>query len=371
MPPPASRPSPRGLAHTDGGRRSGVTIKSQLQDFVVQERLGYEPTGSGPHVWLRIRKAGLDTARVARLLGDAAGLRPMAVGYAGRKDRHALTSQWFSVALESRLEPDWAALLPRECEVLEVTRSQRKLRVGALKGNRFELVLRAITANRSTVDRRLEQVSEGGFANYFGPQRFGPHGANLAAAAALFTGQRRVRDRARRGLYWSAARSHLFNLVLAARVRDGTWDRILDGEVAMLDGTRSTFAADAGDVTLSERARGLDIHPTGPLWGRWGDRVRRVSGAAKALEWAVLEPHQLFRDGLEAARVAGARRALRVPVREMRWAWLSAVSDPDQVLRLECFLPAGSYATVLVEQVCGAVHDAARGEVNPVTAESR
>jgi len=179
--------------------------------------------------------------------------------------------------------------------------------------------------------------------NFFGEQRFGRQGDNVAQALAMFAGRRVKRDE--RTLLLSAARSALFNRVLSRRVADDAWDRALDGEVWMLDGSRSVFGPEAFEDALAARLVAFDIHPTGPLWGV-GEL--RSAGAVRELELAAIEGEEAFalRKGLEAAGLKQERRALRLRPEQLAWEW-----PAHDVLQLTFQLPPGSYATTVLEQV--------------------
>ncbi|GAB3732156.1 tRNA pseudouridine(13) synthase TruD [Luteimonas pelagia] len=328
------------------------------EDFRVGEIDAFQPSGSGEHVLLSIEKRGMNTAFVADLLARWAGVPAAAVGYAGLKDRHAVTVQRFTVQVPGREPPPVDALEAmagdapgQSLRVLASARHARKLPRGALAGNRFVLVLREVRGDRAVIDARLHAIREAGCPNAFGGQRFGHGGGNLAAALAMFDG-RRVR-REQRGLLLSAARSELFNRVLAARVEDGSWDRGLEGEVWMLEGSHSVFGPEPGSSELAARAAASDIHPTGPLWGRG---TPRVQGAARDVELQALsgDDAERFRAGLEAAGLRQERRALRARVADLAWHW-----PGGEALELAFSLPAGSYATALLAQL-GAVEDAGR-----------
>jgi tRNA pseudouridine13 synthase len=317
-------------------------IRAAAEDFRVDEVLGFEPDGHGDHAYLRVRKRDTNTEWLARQLARLAGVRSMDVGYAGLKDRRAVTTQWFSVCVAGRDEPDWRQMESDEVQVLEVARHARKLRRGALAGNTFEITVRELSGDRAAVEGRLARIAIEGVPNYFGEQRFGRGGANLERARAMFDGRLGRLRRHERSLYLSAARSWLFNLVVERRVEDGSWNRPLPGEVLMLDGTSSVFNIDEPDDEIRRRVDEQDIHPTGPLWGR-GPLLTR--GACRALEESVLAAQSSWRRGLEAAGLEQARRALRLRVRELGWAWLNQHS---LVLRFE--LPAGGYATGVLRE---------------------
>ena len=213
--------TPRGY----GPAPARAALSADPEDFRVTEIEKFHPSGEGTHAWLRIRKRGVNTEEVAAALARTAGTPRSAVGFAGMKDRLAVAIQWFSVDLAGRDEPRWTSVESEAIEVLDVARHSRKLRRGALLGNHFEIVLRDAAVSVAGLDERLREIRAGGIPNYFGPQRFGRDGANLRLARSLLVERRRIRDRFRRGLALSAARAHVFNRVLAARVGAGTGRR--------------------------------------------------------------------------------------------------------------------------------------------------
>jgi tRNA pseudouridine13 synthase len=333
------------LPSAHGAPRVTGRVRAAPEDFVVEEVLGFDPAGHGQHVLVQVRKRGVDTPRVATALAALAGVPAVGVGYSGLKDRRAVTTQWLSVDLAGRPEPDWAALGVEGVEVLAAHRHDRKLRRGAHRANRFVLTVRELAGDRAGLEARLARVAEAGVPNYFGEQRFGRGGANPAKAFALLRGEGRVRDRTERGLLLSAARAVLFNRVLAARVVAGSWDRALPGEVLMLDGRHSWFVADeVGDELRDRVARG-EVHPTGPLWGR-GEPGSQSE--ARAVEAAALECCEAWCEGLERAGLEQDRRALRVVPRDLAWEPLTG-----GVLRLSLTLPAGAYATTVLRELVG------------------
>jgi tRNA pseudouridine13 synthase len=318
-------------------------LRATPEDFLVEEVLGFEADGAGEHLLLRVEKRGANTLWVARQLARYAGIPARDVSYAGIKDRHAVAVQHFSLWLGKRAEPDWTALADPEFRVLSAVRHSRKLRSGALKGNRFRLIARDLSAPAIELESRFETIRAQGVPNYFGPQRFGRAGANIESAAKMFADPRVVRDRKLRGLFLSTARSLIFNAVLSRRVLDKTWNVILPGELCMLNGTHSVFHADTVDAELVTRCATGDVHPSGPLWGR---EESRVSGALRELEANLASHYETFSHGLEAAGLEQARRALRLPVRDFSWE-----APGRDTLRLEFFLPAGAYATAVVREL--------------------
>ncbi|KAF1696139.1 tRNA pseudouridine(13) synthase TruD [Pseudoxanthomonas koreensis] len=328
-------------------------IRTAPEDFFVEELPAFEASGEGEHLLLTIEKRGMNTGFVARELARWAGVAEHAVGFAGQKDRHAVTVQRFSVQLPGREAPDLALLERDGLRVLVQARHRRKLSRGALAGNRFVLVLREVTGQRGAIESRLAQVAAHGVPNAFGEQRFGHGGGNVGKALAMFAkGARGARmGREQRAMLLSAARSALFNRALAARVADGSWNRGMEGEVWMLAGSRSVFGPEPWSEALAQRLEAFDIHPSGPLWGRGN---LRSEGACRALELAALDDAEslALRDGLERAGLEQERRALRVQAEGLEWEWLDA-----SALRLSFSLPPGSYATAVLAQL-GAIADA-------------
>ena len=308
----------------------------------MQEVLGFAADGEGPHVLLTVEKRGANTRWVAEQLARLAGIPTREVGYAGLKDRHAVTVQHFTLNLDRRPEPDWQALLVAEFRVLKSARHRRKLKIGALAGNYFRLVLRELSAPVESLLSKLEAIRKHGVPNYFGPQRFGRGASNLSKAEAALSGKLRIHDRRLFSLLLSAARSLIFNDLLSARVATETWDRLIPGDVLMLDGSRSVFRADPADAELSARISRGDLHPTGPLWGR-GETM--TTSEAQMLEAGVAARHQALAAGLERLGMEPARRSLRLPVRDFAWG-----IEVDSLV-LEFFLPAGAYATTLLREL--------------------
>jgi len=324
---------------------AGGSLGPAPEDFVVDEVATDEPSGAGEHLWIRIRKRGRTTQDVVEALARAARVHPRDVGTAGMKDKHAVTTQWFSVP-RGNSDPDtWQ--LPEGVEILQHALHEKKLRTGRLSGNRFRIRLVDVPAGglarANAIVARLREV---GLPNYFGAQRFGHGGGNLARALAwLGTDPRRSGKRGRfyAKLYPSVVQSEVFNRYLTAR-REVGFDRLIEGEVVRLEGSGSVFVVDDPETEAPRLAR-RDIHLTGPLPG---PKMRAARGPALELEeeaarlsGVTAETHA----GL-ARWVDGTRRDLLV------WPADLEVSEPEPgVLALAFFLPAGSYATQLSREL--------------------
>ncbi len=329
------------LPHACGTPPLAARLRASPEDFQVEEILGYDADGVGEHVLLWVEKRGANTDWVARELAKFAGVPQVAVGYAGMKDRHAVTRQTFSVQLAGKPDPDWSTFPHAEVKVLAATRHSRKLKRGALRGNRFVLVLREVEGDRAAAEQVLQQVAARGVPNYYGEQRFGLEGGNVEQARAMFGGRRVERDK--RSFLLSAARSHIFNSVLAARVERDAWDKPLDGEIWSLAGSRSWFGPEPFTDVLAERLARADIHPSGPLWGQGEPPTQAEAGA---LEREIAAASSDLVAGLAAARMDQERRPLRLLPKDLRWRWLD-----DASLELSFELPAGAYATVVVREL--------------------
>ncbi|KRA41824.1 tRNA pseudouridine(13) synthase TruD [Pseudoxanthomonas sp. Root630] len=332
-----------GLPRAFGAPVLTARFRSTPEDFFVEELPGFDPSGQGEHLLLTVEKRGMNTAFAAKRIAAWAGIAEMGVGYAGLKDRHAVTRQRFSVHLPRKVAPDLAGLAADDFKVIDATWHSRKLPRGALAGNRFVLVLRDVEGERDAIDARLGEIASHGLPNWFGEQRFGRDGGNVAAALAMFAGRRVRRDQ--RSIFLSAARSELFNRVLATRLADGSWNRGIEGEVWMLAGSRSVFGPEPWNETLAQRLADFDIHPTGPLWGTGESRAQ---AAARACEDAALQADdaRALQAGLEQEGLRQERRALRLKPDGLAWHWPEA-----STLHVEFALPPGSYATAVLHEL--------------------
>lgn len=324
---------------SSGGARIGSgRLKTAPGDFIVDELLDLPASssdveagaipGRGEHLCLKLEKVGDNTEYVARELAGMAGCRNFDIGFCGLKDRHAVTRQWFSLyrpgceAQDASLIREIAARWP----VLAASRQARKLRRGEHSGNGFVVTLRAVAGDPEVIDSALARLADIGAPNYFGPQRFGNGGANLDRAVNLDPASlnRRSRsggkgrggkkragsDGSKNVLYFSAARSWLFNEVLAARVEDGSW-------------------AEAG--------------ATGPLWGDGGTAA---SGHLEVLERAIVAQTPELASLFSVTRMKPERRPLAAKPKKLAWQWL----DQDS-LELTFLLSPGQYATTILSDI--------------------
>lgn len=330
------------LAYAYGKPRGQGQFKSSCEDFRVIEDLGFDLSGAGEHLCVRIRKSGVTTAHVLKVLAEHSGIGERDIGYSGLKDKQGICEQWFSLYLAQRPAVELAPVENEQIQILEIARNDRKIRRGSHRANHFQIRLRELTGELEGLEERLTSIASEGVPNYFGEQRFGFDSNNVNQALALFRGQLKLRKGFKRGMLLSAARSYVFNAQLSQRVADGTWNQYLDGDVMNLQGTESVFVPKAWDEVLDQRLGEHDIHPTGALWGKG---KHKVSGAALLLECKVAARNQELCDGLVAFGLEQARRSLRLMVNNLQWR-----REQDELL-LEFSLPPGAYATTVLREV--------------------
>ena len=304
-------------AHAGASSVTGV-LRSTPDDFDVTETLPFELDGDGEHLYLFAEKRGVTTRTAQRMLATSCGVPLRDVSYAGMKDRHAVARQWFSVRLPRRedVEPDQGV------RILRRDRHLKKLRRGEVRENRFRIHIRALTGEP---DASLARVAARGAPNYFGEQRFGADGQNVAAAMNWVRAGKPAISSFLRSVYLSSLRSFLFNEVLGRRVADDSWQRPLDGEVEL---------------------QGL---PTGPLWGRGRPRS---GGDVRALEESAIRQHGEIAQALEFVGLRQERRLLAAIPKDLSW------QVDDSALTVEFSLPPGTYATSVLREV-GDFRDAA------------
>jgi tRNA pseudouridine13 synthase len=339
--------------------RPTAILRQTPADFVVEELPAYEPSGEGTHLFVRFRKTGWTSDAAIRTLAGALGVDPRGAGHAGLKDRHAITTQMASFPFPVGRDPEEALrlALPAGLEILDAKRHGNKLKPGHLDGNRFDLCLRGVAPE--LVDgllADLDTLSRRGVPNRFGGQRFGRTGDNAERALAWISGRSRPpRDRRDQRFAFSALQSKLFNETLDRRVAEGTWDTVLEGDLAKKQDTGGMFLVPGGDELEDAKARAATgtLCATGPMFGA---RMRWPEGVPAEIERAILGGSGLTAEHLEACRHLGegTRRPFRLPVSDLR---AERAEDPDgaSLLRLTFVLPKGGFATTVLSEVCDVV----------------
>ena len=314
-------------------------LKAECADFMVKEQLGYDMSGDGEFVAVKVRKTDCNTLFVGEQLAKFAGISARNMSYAGLKDRKAVTEQWFSLQMPGKPTPDFSQFSLEGVEILDVTRHQRKIRIGSLQGNHFEILLRN-TEETDELKVRLDFLAKNGFPNYFTEQRFGRDGNNLTQALRWANGEINVKDRNKRSFYLSAARSEIFNLIVSKRMELDLAQQILVGDVLQLNGSHSWFVVDESEdlAQLQQRLAQQDVLLTAPLIGE-------EEKSAVDFEHEIFAQYQALFALMRQERMKAARRPILMQPQQFQWQF-----EPNG-LHLQFALPAGSYATALIREL--------------------
>lgn len=321
-----------------------ASFRSSPETFFVEEMPAYLPSGEGDHTYLWIEKKDLTTLDAVNRLARVLGLGARDIGYAGMKDRHATTRQWLSLP---GVDPERARTVAIDgLRVLEVSRHRNKLRVGHLDGNRFEVVLGELAPGEpARIATTLRDFAVRGVPNRYGHQRFGGKGDNVEIGLAILRGTRREPDSRRRKLLLSAVQSAVFNRVLELRAEEGGLLAVRSGDILEKVASGGQFPC-TDPVVDQARVDSGEVVPTAPLPG---NRVRTPEPGTAT---RALEDRALADVGIGEAELAQVGRSLpgtRRPVVVKVTLDEPAISDDPQGLRLRFSLPAGSYATVVLE----------------------
>ena len=330
---------PRLLGPSLGSAR----FKSVLEDFVVEEILGFEPTGEGEHCLVWVEKVDRNTNDVAAEFAKKLGIRKRLVNHCGLKDRSGITRQWFNLHLPGIASPSAEDLNYEGVSVLKITRNLRTLRRGCHHGNRFTIRLRNCNFTQESAADRWQKIVERGVPNYFGPQRFGRDGGNMEHARRLMSGEVEVRDRALRGILISAARSYIFNDCVAQRVANGSWDMPMEGEIFGFPDNRSLVIPGNRRGDEFDRVRNGTLELTGPLWGA-GDLLSY--GQVREFEEQVALGSPGIIAGLAQYNLTQERRVIRLKPESSKLTW-----EENSTLVLQFDLPTGTYATTLLREL--------------------
>ena len=304
-----------------GKPKSKAQFRVEIDDFLVDEDLGFSPAGEGEHVFLHVKKRDQNTQWLAKEIAQFAGVSPRDVGYSGLKDRFAETTQWFSIYDPKIKVIHWDSFLIDGVKILEITRHTSKLKPGMHALNKFSIRLRNIISDNE-LEERLEKVKVG-VPNYFGEQRFGFNGNNLLQAESLLIQRMPIKNKKIRGLIISAARSYLYNTILSERVLNDSW-------LSRIDGEPESFS-------------------TAPLWGR-GRPLS--SGRAEELETKALENLTALANGLEHVGLKQERRPLVcVPQGFTAEFEENASGHETKNLVISFSLLPGQYATSVLREI--------------------
>lgn len=321
----------------------GGQLKAEPAHFIVEEIPLYEAGGSGAHLYVSLTREGWNTKQVADALADLFGVSRRDVGFAGLKDRNARCTQTFSLP---GLAPEDAARIEPALpfQVNWARQHNNKLKVGHLLGNRFRITVTDLAAPADEALSRSQAIAVAiarrGVPNFFGPQRFGWEGGNVAKGRAALLGQAPRRDPWLARLLISAYQSHLFNRYLVRRIEARLFEQVIEGDVCKKAETGGMFEVEDPAAEQPRYERG-EITFTGPLFGK---KMWAAKGQAAVLEASVLAEAELSDDDLRRARVDGTRRPARV--------WLPAIelAADAQGLQVAFTLVKGAYATVVLRE---------------------
>ncbi len=320
-----------------GDVQSEADFKVNPEDFVVTEQLSFQPCGEGEHLFLLIEKRQLNTQQVCEYLAKFFGRRLRDIGYAGLKDKQSVSRQWFSVQMNVLSTPDLSELDTDGIQLIKSVRHNKKLKIGALTANHFDIRLGNVT-NIEWLLERLELVKTG-VPNYFGEQRFGFKGNNLNWANRMADGEV-IKNKKIKGFALSASRSFLFNQVVSSRISHSLFNTTQDGDVYLLSGSNSYFSEAVSEQIL-ERLQCQDIQISAPLVGE-GELVS--SGKTRELEQGVLAEFENWQTMLAEHGLKQERRSIHLLPVNMTW------QQQQQDVHVSFDLPTGCFATSVLRE---------------------
>lgn len=325
-------------------------FKFQADDFQVVEDLGYEPCGEGEHQFIFVEKTNNNTAFVAEQIARFVKLPLRQVTYAGRKDKYAVTQQWFGIHAPGKPDFDFSTFELEGVKVLKQVRHNKKLRTGQLKGNHFTITLRQVM-HPEAIEERLAEIAKHGVPNYYGEQRFGvmrlnemgevQRGGNLMMAERMVNGET-IRHRNKRSMAMSALRSWLFNEMLSTRLQSEQFNTVLTGDALVLSGSNSFFINDDGNnADAQDRYNNKDVCPSAPLWGKG---TLATTSDAHALEQGVAADNTEVIDFLSHCGFEQERRAIKIWPSELEW------QSKGDTFTISFALPTGCFATSVLRE---------------------
>lgn len=343
----------------------GGTLRATPEHFIVDEVPLYDPSGEGQHLYVNLTKVGLTTKDVQRSLAKVLKLEPNNIGFAGMKDKHARTTQTFSLSMGHVSTADVDEAVKRIEEELPVTvqwakQHGNKLKAGHLLGNRFRIAISDLAqpaiALLPLAEAILEQIQRTGIPNYFGPQRFGLEGANVERGYEILLGKKRVKDRWLRRFLVSSYQSYLCNLYLSRRVANGDFHHLLLGDIAKKHDTGGIF--DVEDLVAEQpRYEAKEISFTAPMYG---SKMKPATHEADLLEASILAESGVTINQLRRAKVDGTRRLGRLLIPDItvntETNETSTEQDSDPLAKngqliIEFFLPKGAFATTVLREI--------------------
>ncbi|MDG3089016.1 tRNA pseudouridine(13) synthase TruD [Vibrio hannami] len=334
------------LAYLHGKPDIKAAIKAAPEHFIVKEVLGFDFTGSGEHLMVRIRKSGENTTFVANEIAKVCRIKSKDVSWAGLKDRHAITEQWLSIHLPKGDAPDFSAFEKQypNIQILETTRHNKKLRPGDLSGNDFELVLSEVS-DVDSAEKRIKQIMESGVPNYFGAQRFGREGNNLIEARRWGRDNVRTRNQNKRSMMLSTARSWIFNHIVSDRIEQNLFDKLIEGDIVVVDGSEKQVI-ESDIASLMPSLQNGEVVLTAALAG---DNELPTQSNAKTIEQKVVDAEPDLMALIRGNRMRHDRREVVLKPDNLNY-----VIDENNI-KLQFSLSSGSFATSIVREIADAI----------------
>ncbi|HFC30649.1 MAG TPA: tRNA pseudouridine(13) synthase TruD, partial [Oceanospirillales bacterium] len=295
-------------------------IRTFARDFKVVENLSVDFSNQGEHLWLYIEKTDSNTNWVAKQLSNVCQVPQKNIGFAGLKDRHAITRQWFSIQLAKISDIDKIqAALPNEIRIIQSAKHHKKIKTGQLDGNNFSIKVRNIKGDKQQIEQNIANIQQNGVPNYFGEQRFGHDMGNIKKASDWFTGNYKVKTRNLKSILISTARSHIFNLIISKRIEQNIWNKAIKGDILQLNNSKSWFEEkDASKSELEKRLSDFDIHITAAMWG---ENPTQASDKCAKLETEIAQQFPNYQRGFEKFRLKQDRRAMRIIANNLQHNW--------------------------------------------------
>ena len=325
-------------AYLHGKPKASAKFKIYPEDFVVTENLGFDLTGEGENVFLLIEKKQLNTQQVCEYLAKFFGRRLRDIGYAGLKDKQSISRQWFSVQMNVKQDVDLSTLGTENIKLIEHSRHIKKLKVGALKSNHFDILLRDITDVIDTIGQ-LEKIIKQGVPNYFGLQRFGFKGNNLNWADRMSNGED-IKNKKIKGFALSASRSYIFNQLVNESLQQNRFTTPINGDVFILNGSNSFFSQDVDDE-IKQRLLENDIHISAPLFGKGEFETK---GQILELETKIANEHANWQKMLIEQGLKQERRSILLNPENLTWQ----VKGNDLLISFD--LATGCFATSVLRE---------------------
>ncbi len=321
------------------------TIRNKPEDFQVTELNDIDLSGEGEHLWLYIQKTSNNSIWVSKQLANVCQVPQKQVAFAGQKDRHAITKQWFSIQLPKISDPDKIqSALGEGIQIIKSGKHSRKIKTGQLDANAFEIVIRDITGDKQQIENNIQNIIKNGVPNYFGSQRFGHDMGNITKCQDWFAGKYKVKSRNLKSLLISTARSHIFNLIVAKRIQQNTWDKCINGDILQLNKSHSWFpSSDASADEIKKRLNEFDIHLSAAMWGI--DAVQSLDDCAQ-LENSIAKDFPIYQQGFEKFRLKQDRRAMRICPLDFKHLW-----QDENTLQINFKLLPGAYATGIMREI--------------------